>query len=229
MQVPKVRMPPRHKSSNNLLETTNEVPVSTFKQRKQQKDSIRNKPLLPLNMQEGMPATPTAKQSSPLVFRHESHFGRKKKRQVSKPRVLKQADKPLKDLKPIKGHPAKQELVDKSKTEEIKHLTRDFRVHIPAMDQIKEVDAEGIPSKAKGDCKSSSSSAKSSVSLESLDKSVGQSSQLEIGYHNFHRLNLNSEPNSMHDNSFEEEDERKNAKTVGSEGNEDELPQEFIS
>ena len=133
------------------------------------------------------------------------------------------------DLKPIKGHPAKQELVDKSKTEQIKHLTRDFRVHIPAMDQIKEVEAEGIPSKDKRDCESSSSSAKSSVSLESLDKSVDQSSQLEIGYHNFHRLNLNSEPNSMNDNSFEEEDERKNAKTVGSDGNEDELPQEFIS
>ena len=85
LQVPKVRMPPRHKSSNNLLETTNEVPVSTFKQRKLQKDRIHDKPLesslTPLNMQEGVPATPTAKQSSPLVFRHESHFGRKKKRQ----------------------------------------------------------------------------------------------------------------------------------------------------
>ena len=94
-----------------------------------------------------------------------------------KPRVSKQAkDKPLKDLKPIKGHPAKQELVDKSKTEEIKHLTRDFRVHIPAMDQIKEVEAEGIPSKAREDCKSSCSSAKSSVSIESVNKSVDQSS-----------------------------------------------------
>ena len=107
-------------------------------------------------------------------------------------------------------------------------MTRDFRVHIPALDKIREDEAEGIQSKGKEECKSSLSSAKSSVSLESLSRSVEESSQLEIGYHNFHRLNLNSEPNSMHDNSFEEQEERKNAKTVGSDGNEDEPSQEFI-
>ena len=31
LQPPKVRLPPRHRSSNNLLDTTNDIPVSTFK------------------------------------------------------------------------------------------------------------------------------------------------------------------------------------------------------
>lgn len=76
--VPKVRIPPRLKSSNNVLETTTEPQMSTFnKQRKRfKKDFNQEQPpevsLTSANMQAAVPGTPTAKQSSPLVFGHES-------------------------------------------------------------------------------------------------------------------------------------------------------------
>ena len=161
------------------------------------------------------------KHSSPLVFGQESHFGKRKKRQVAKMKLFKQAkDKPVKQIKPVKGHPAKQELVDNSKAGEIAHLTRDLKVHIPALDEIHEDEAEGVQSKAKEVSKSTSESgksSKSSVSIETSkeDKSIEESSQLQFGYHSFHRLKLNSEPNSMHDNSFEYDGEQKNANSEG--------------
>ena len=103
-------------------------------------------------------------------------------------------------------------------------------MHIPALDKIHEDEAEGVQSKAKEVSKSSSESgrsSRSSVSIETSkeDKSVEESSQLQFGYHSFHRLNLNSEPNSMHDNSFEEDEEQKNANSEGDANGQ--LPTEF--
>ena len=76
--------------------------------------------------------------------------------------------------------------------------------------------------------KSSSESGKSSDSVESKDEeksNTDESNQLQYGYDNLQRLNLNSEPNSLHDNTFEDDEGMKNVKTMVSAGNPNELMQ----
>ena len=81
-------------------------------------------------------------------------------------------------MKPTNNISSSKDKKFESKEEEIAHLTKDFRVHIPALDKIKEDDAEAICSKAKDISKSSSESGKSSVSIESKEeqKSAEESS-----------------------------------------------------
>lgn len=79
-------------------------------------------------------------------------------------------DKPAKQMKPTNNISSSKDKKFASKEEEMAHLTTDFRVHIPALDKVKEDDDDAICTKVKDISKSSSESGKSSVSIESKEE-----------------------------------------------------------